>query len=317
MKKALAVLFLSARDGLVSLTKGKLRLIAIDVSWQISKRLAPLLGDPTTSFRLAGRSIKLPMSHALPTIRMRLPDYSSNIGRVARAVFRKYLNATMIDIGANVGDTAIIVRDASLIPILCIEGDDNFYSFLKMNIQGMKDVEAEQAFVGRAKEVMQGALLTDAGTARFSASSQSSIESLSLTDILQSQPKYQKPKLIKIDTDGFDTTILDGILCSQLDSSPLILFEYDPHFAATNDPDHASIFRRLRRYGYVYAMFYLNTGEYLVSLNLNDEMAIADLIGFVSGHSGKRYFDVCAFQADDFDLMSLLRAEELGRTGVS
>jgi hypothetical protein len=37
----------------------------------------------------------------------------------------KYPNLTMIDVGANVGDSIAIVRVD--VPILCVEGEDHFF----------------------------------------------------------------------------------------------------------------------------------------------------------------------------------------------
>ena len=45
-----------------------------------------------------------------------------------------------IDIGANVGDSVVIVRDVSDAPILCIDADPRFHRYLKINTANLSDV---------------------------------------------------------------------------------------------------------------------------------------------------------------------------------
>ena len=52
------------------------------------------------------------------------PHYRENLGRLAAAVERKYPGRGFIDVGANAGDNAAIVRAHSSLPILCIEGSE-------------------------------------------------------------------------------------------------------------------------------------------------------------------------------------------------
>jgi hypothetical protein len=83
-----------------------------------------------TTIQLHHFTVLAPEGHWLGPIRRDYPDYSENIGRISGAVEKKYPNRGVIDIGANVVDTAAIVRSHSSLPILCIEGSAYYFEFL-------------------------------------------------------------------------------------------------------------------------------------------------------------------------------------------
>jgi hypothetical protein len=47
---------------------------------------------------------------------------------------KKFSFLAVVDVGANVGDTACIIKTAEEVPILCIEGDEYIFDFLQKNI---------------------------------------------------------------------------------------------------------------------------------------------------------------------------------------
>ncbi len=72
------------------------------------RRLAVRAGDPAIRYTLDGTDLLLPLSHDLPMHRARYPRYSANLGDVAAAVAAARPEATMVDIGANIGDSVAI-----------------------------------------------------------------------------------------------------------------------------------------------------------------------------------------------------------------
>src|SRR5271166_5414436 len=89
--------------------------------------------DPLVRYRLGEMTLLLPLSHELPLYRRDLPQYSMNLGRIVAAVQAKYGNLTMIDVGANVGDSVAVVRAHADAVILCVEGEDQFFELLEVN----------------------------------------------------------------------------------------------------------------------------------------------------------------------------------------
>src|ERR1043165_3157314 len=63
------------------------------------------------------------------------PGYGSQLGRLTSVVRQKHPKLGVVDIGANVGDTACIIKSAEDVPVLCIEGDEKSFAFLQKNIR--------------------------------------------------------------------------------------------------------------------------------------------------------------------------------------
>ncbi len=96
------------------------------------------MGDPLVHYRLDGADLLL-----LSPITCPLPEVVSRVlierGKDRPALHMKYPDLTFIDIGANVGDTVVLLRALGAgSPILCIEGDDRFFAILSKNLHGMR-----------------------------------------------------------------------------------------------------------------------------------------------------------------------------------
>ena len=278
------------------------------------RRLAvALLGDPRVRYDLDGTTLLLPLSHELPLIRRRLPDYSRNIGRIAAALAAKHPGMTMVDIGANIGDTVAIVRRLAHFPILCIDGDPVFYALLVENTRALDDVRHANVYIGEASTTLHATAGRHGGTGGMTTdpAGAATIQTRSLASMLAADATFRAPTLVKIDTDGFDTRIVKGAIEFLANAKPVIFMEYDPHLFAANDPDGFGVFAMLRDAGYTEALFFENTGGYLARVRLDDAETLADLHAFYSGRGGHAYCDICVFPAGEADVMQAVRRQEL------
>jgi FkbM family methyltransferase len=266
--------------------------------------------DPLVTYRLGGFELRIPFSHSLPYHQVGLPDYSMNIGRIVEGVKARYTDLRVIDIGANIGDTAAIVRGHGHCPILCIEGDEQFFSLLEHNLDVLgDDVQVAKCFVGQG-DFVAGSVLKEGGTARLEVGTKGTVQTQRLTEILAAHPEFRTSKILKVDTDGFDVQILRSSYDWISMARPVVFFEYDPFLLSrngTSDPVH--LFQELFSIGYRSAIIYDNTGEYLLTLPLDNQRLVNDVHTRFTGWEGSRYADVCAFHAEDDDLCT-----EIGRT---
>lgn len=92
------------------------------------------------TYKLWNYKIKIPFSHNLPVVIISHKNYNTNLPRIAIYVNSKYPDSSIIDIGANVGDTAALLRSFTDYPITCVEGDTKFFDLLKSNTQQMKGI---------------------------------------------------------------------------------------------------------------------------------------------------------------------------------
>jgi len=263
-------------------------------------------------YKLDGKIINLPFSHNLPINRKVLPLYSENIGRIADYLSEKFDNLRVIDIGANVGDTVFIIKSKVDAPILCIEGDEFYYTILMQNISQWQNVIAEKVFIGD-KSKSRGSYSSSLGSGRIieNTRSEDNIKFEALPNVVSKYPEFENAKLLKIDTDGFDGRILKSSIDYLKKIKPVIFFEYDPYLLQQLDDDGLSIFNTLSEIGYETAIFYDNSGDYLLTSELNQKNIIEDIHYYYSGRNIERYCDVCAFHSEDKQLALKVRDEEL------
>lgn len=296
-----------------TLLRGKCARVAARIARAALIAFSKLLRDPIIYYEFHGTRLAMPMSHALPHILLRHPDYSANLGRIANEFLKKYPDLTMVDVGANIGDTIAIVRAQAKIPMLCIDGDLRYFAILKMNTALLKDIELECAYISHRSEEISARIDSHDGTGSLSIDPLHQTTVHSLEHVLGLHPLFKKAKILKIDTDGFDTLIVKGASRFLATAKPAVYLEYDPFFFSTPDPDGFDIFANLRNLGYETALFFKNTGEIYAKSKLSDTDRLLALHAECSGKFGKSYFDVCIIPEEDHDVGELIYKYELSR----
>lgn len=250
--------------------------------------------------------------------------YDSALGDIARAVRAKYSNLHAIDIGANVGDTAALIRRYSEIPVLCIEGDPLLFPILTENAAILgPGVTIERSFVGLDGQAVDPGLIGDLGrTASLVAATkdEGTIKLRSLQSILKDHPAFRSAKLLKTDTEGYDFDILQQSSEFIRNSKPVIFFEYDPHFRPTEPKAGLAIIRMLIDTGYSDFVYYDNFGNFLVHVKAAQLSVLSDLHNYLASNRAfgiaVYYFDVCAFHHEDADLAIAVRSSSLAHLEV-
>ena len=273
-----------------------------------------LSGDPVVSYRIGDIELALPLSHDLPAIRGQYPDYSNNLVRLVSTLAQAMPveDIAVVDIGANIGDTVALVRQAGRCPVLCLEADPGYFELLTRNTAALPDVERELVLVGTGEvtgHVLQRAKGSAGLVATGSASGQRTDR---LRDILARHPRFARPRLVKIDTDGFDGLILEAELDWLAETTPVLFWEYAPFLWPAG---HAGeqVFGKLRAAGYGTVLVYESTGHFRQTIALQDEVALEDMHAAALGWGRAHYLDIAAFPAKDEALARQLRALELQR----
>jgi FkbM family methyltransferase len=278
---------------------------------RLAQRLRAALvaqGDPFVTWALDGIELRLPLSHELPRFRSIFPEYAQNLGRLAAAVAREHPGSGVLDVGANVGDSAAIVRARCDAPVLCVEGGDRFFELLSRNAEVIGGVSVEHALVGAEPATISGELVSARGTAGIRAGTRP-LRLERIETILERHPEFPSPRLVKTDTDGSDLAIVSGHLDLWARLRPVLFLEYDPAFAVEG-VDPVGFFGRLAAIGYERLLVWENTGEYLGSLPLADRASVLDLHARYEGWNSERYADIALFHRDDLGLAEAARAGE-------
>lgn len=260
--------------------------------------------------------ISAPASHMLDVYQEKFKLYDWPLGEIARLVQTKYPAATVVDIGANIGDSAAILCRHGDLPILCIEGSPIFLSYLRRNLPRLPhSIEIAACLLGPASgTVPRRTLLESGGTARIDpASGLGAAEDPSqallvrtLGDVLQEHRRFITPRLIKIDTDGGDFAIILSSMDVIDACHPVLFFEYSLAERKDSLKESIAAISRLVDAGYRQFFVYDNFGNFLQIVSDNAANVFRDMNRYLMSHliAGRQiyYFDVCAFAAADEDL---------------
>lgn len=273
-------------------------------------------------YQIGPYQILLPSDHLLDIYQSTWLRYDTALGYIADAIFQKYPESSAIDIGANVGDSAALIRKYTDIAVLCIEGNPDFLEYLKQNALRIGQVEIAECFVGKDEELVNLALVySNGGTASIVDAIDSEgtavVPTKSLASILSDRPSFKNSKLLKIDTDGFDFYIIETSIEVIEQLSPVVYFEYDISFKDKGEEAALEAIQALFDIGYEYFLIYDNYGNYLVSLSNQEYDRFLDLTTYLASNRKKsgtpvvHYFDICAFTENDIDLFESIRLMEI------
>jgi len=252
------------------------------------------------SLKLCNYELTIPFLHNITIYRRMYPLYSSAVGRIPLYLSEKYSDLTIIDIGANVGDTAAIIKCQINKPILCIEGSEFYANLLKRNVEQFDSVYVENTFVG--PKVNSNQTFTEfKGTGRILEKSEGHS---------QRHPGFKNTKFIKIDTDGYDNKIIRNEFKFINENRPVIYFEYDPKLLEKNNDEGLSIFRFFEEMNYNKLIIYNNYGEYLLMTEVKNASLLQDIHQFYKRFGADKYCDICVFPVEDDDIAESIRIKE-------
>ena len=211
--------------------------------------------------RVGNFELDAPANHALFGFLKSQPYRDLSVGVIAKYVSAKYPNSSIVDIGANIGDTAAMIATHSNHKLILVEPSDYFFGFLERNIhQFPNEVVLKKTLVSTGRS-LAGSLHYRGGTAYFDESPDGEMQFKTerLDEICDSNTRF-----IKVDTDGFDVEILAAGLEWLASQHPAILFEN----TVDNEKDLAStnaLFDELGNIGYRNFVVWDDAGFHLIS----------------------------------------------------
>lgn len=278
--------------------------------------------SPAITVTVGRYPVSIPSSSPLAACYIYTPEYSSHLLRLTQLLSEKYPDLSAIDVGANVGDTVCLLKTAKDIPVLCIEGDKNILNYLYRNIKHFENVEVHQKFLGEKTSAISACIDKVGWNATIlpgSSETSTTIDLISLDDFMLSRSDFQKFKILKIDTEGFDCSIIRGASTFLKRVSPVVSFEYNrENMDAIGEPGLETLFW-LSQIGYSLAAFHDSSGRYLFTLNLTDKETISDLHNYADGRNGAiYYYDITVFPESERNLASTyIEGERLNRQRIS
>ena len=240
------------------------------------------------------------------------PNYSRNFARLAECVLKNDHNqSSIIDVGANIGDTAALLRSLN-IPntIFCIEGDQSYFELLKENTFQFDDVVPINCFLSDANQTISASFDHYQGTGHLTEITNGKKIITKTLDNLANEQPMRKIKILKIDTDGFDVRILNGAIQLIKANDPILFFEYDTVLNTYHQSCIDFLFF-LVTLGYLHVIFYDNFGRMVMHTGLNSKDTVIQLDRYINKKKGAfPYYDVAVFTVKDEDLFNEVIMQE-------
>ncbi|MGN4126599.1 FkbM family methyltransferase [Lysinibacillus sphaericus] len=261
--------------------------------------------DPIISFTINDEKMFLSFSHMLPFYQKAFKNYDRQLKNICKYIdSKKNLkgNISVIDIGANIGDTVInigmkngkylLVEGEKLYSHLIHDNLKNYTFFLEQYF--LTDIETEDLYVSVANN----------GTGQLIKDYKKELDDVT-TDFItldklvsESYPDFHAD-ILKVDTDGFDFKVLRGAKNVIKQDKPVIFFEWDKKSLVEQGENEISIFGYLNDLGYERALLYDNFGELLTIVNTKDEDNLKVLMNYILGSNQRiYYYDVLLIHRD-------------------
>jgi FkbM family methyltransferase len=245
--------------------------------------------------------LKMRLSQKTPLYYAQNPMYDRALPRICEYLQKIDQQLVIIDVGANVGDTAALISaKVNGASILCVEGNEEFIDFLKYNVLSIKrnDIYIVPEFCVDTLVDNQFNVETKNGTAHLSKSDNEINNINTLDNMISFNPIFNETNLLKIDTDGFEILVINGAKKLLKQKHPIIFFEFTPGAYIENGQDPMDLVTILVSHGYRDALFYDNFGNPIGIYKLNDRTMIQKLIDSIDNKK-IYYYDILCIHAND------------------
>jgi FkbM family methyltransferase len=272
----------------------------------VTRFLLPVVGaNHTVEAYLYGRAMQMPAEHPLSSVLHEFPQYNRPLA-VAVSALSSYSGSselTVIDVGANIGETVAVVDQ--LIPgvsYLCIEADQDIARMCEYNHRNNPRVQTKQGFIGER----EGALvrLEDDGRANPSTklvdpeNHDGASDSDRLVRLDTAAGPFAKAhgglSLIKVDTEGYDFSVLRSASALLASYKPALYFEWFPELLTGLKEEVWGGFDYLESFGYKHFVFFSGQGDYYCHLSTPDHFILHSLASTAKQNKALLYFDVFA-----------------------
>jgi FkbM family methyltransferase len=260
-------------------------------------------------YRIGQNSILLPPGHFLPTYQKDFPFYDRYYLKFFSEYATEMTNVCLIDIGANVGDTAAhVLAAAPGFNMLCVEGSPFFLDYLRSNTASFNNIEIIDAFVTNIKEGW--AIESDGSTGHLIQLVGKSIDSkiptvqtVEARCILDVAKNLGNTIIWKSDTDGYDISIILESFNAIVSTCEIVWFEFDPVGNLSDSKDVGLLLQKIHSVNRQVVVFD-NFGHRIFSLPAREAAGILTQltswlqIQTLSGNPQIRYFDVWLLPPD-------------------
>lgn len=248
-----------------------------------------------------GVDLVLPWSHRLPDYAAFSPEYGQNLPALAAALAAEDgAPVSVLDVGANVGDSALQVLHAAPGRVLCVEGDAYYLDLLRRNTAHDPRIVVEPSLLAVGAQDGGLAPVRVGGTTRFARTDAGSGPDRLGVDALRARhPDFDALRLLKSDTDGYDVEIVPAVAAAWAHSRPVLFFEYDPHATRQAGLEPLAVWDALAGLGYDLVGVWENSGQPVGLLPLDELPTRSRVLDQHVGRRARTFWDVAVVHGQD------------------
>lgn len=276
--------------------------------------------DRTVRRTVQGVTLRLPRAHLLPDFARIHPQYGQNLVRLAVGLQAARGPGAgplqVLDIGANVGDSALQIAAATEARVLCVEADPYWAGYLRQNVGAHPNLVVEEILLtaGESEAAAEVVSVRTAGTSRFvdvadaeAGGGDRAVRSMAAGALRAAHPDFDDVRLVKSDTDGYDVQLVVAAATAWADRAPVLFFEFDPHLtrkAGHDRPDQ--VWDDLKALGYAHVAAWDNLGDPLGRMGIDEAAANAATLEPKPVELGYDFWDVAVCRDDDAAAIAVL-----------
>ncbi|HYE37876.1 FkbM family methyltransferase [Methylocaldum sp.] len=226
-----------------------------------------------------GRRVFTNNGHSYPLFARRFPHWNNPlIQLVHESAITLGKPIIVVDIGAGIGDTVLLLESncpSSIKQFVCIEGDTEFFRYLKENLKQPERYELCNVMLSNEESGIPSLVRTHAGTASAQGTSQT--YALSFDQLACS---HEPPNVIKIDVDGYDGKVLAGATKTLKEHKPAVIFEWDPSLCrdtSNNWLEHFEILGKADYTRYIWFTKYGDFSHFMTDVDINAVSKLAEV----------------------------------------
>ena len=206
-----------------------------------------------------------PRRHLLHYLATPPSPYGLNLVRLAEELARHEGEVTLLDVGANIGDSALTVLGKVPGRAVCVEPDPAWLLYLHRNTDHRDDIAVEgSALLPPGRSMGFTIVHEELGSTRLEPSAEGSgPPAISTDDLLARHSELAGVRLIKSDTDGYDVLLVPALAETFAASRPVIFLEFELITTGLATPELApeSVWEQLIELGYENAVLWTNIGD--------------------------------------------------------
>lgn len=246
---------------------------------------------------LGGVQMAMPWSHRLPDYMNADPAYGENLLALGELLAAEG-PLQMLDVGANIGDSTLLMLARVDGQVLAVEPDEVYLPFLRHNVAGDERVVVEESLLIAEPVSDRWRSVRVGGTATFVRDDDggSEIPSVTVEQLRSRHPEFDQLRLVKSDTDGYDVALGPAIARAWADSRPVLFLEYDERLTHAAGLEPRQLWTDLADLGYCDVAVWDNGGHPLFRTSVEE---IARRVETDYPTHAKAFWDVAVAHVDD------------------